>query len=168
MEMTDERIAEIEARCAKATAGEWIHVIDTSFGYPDRLIAVRDEAEDHGYGFVIIRDEHCDRHFKEGRDEENFDFIAAARTDLPDAIEALKREREENERLRRDLAEAKRDSERLDWIETHLSEISIGGHNEDPLKVTVSLHTEEHYQEWGGASMRDAIDVAIAETETRP
>jgi hypothetical protein len=82
---TEAQLAAWEALCAAATPGPWEHRIDTSWAAgPDRLI---DSAD-----MVIIRNERCDKHFKQGRgDEANFDFIAASREAMPALIAEVRR-----------------------------------------------------------------------------
>lgn len=86
--ITPEKLAEWEALAEKATPGPWSHRIDTSWNHPDRIVDAP--------ALVVIRDEHCDIHWKAGRDEANFDFIAAARTALPEAIAEIRRLQAEN------------------------------------------------------------------------
>jgi len=61
--------AELRALIAGATPGPWTHRIDTSWNRPDRII--------ESPSMVIIRDENCDLHWKQGRDEHNYNLIVA-------------------------------------------------------------------------------------------
>jgi hypothetical protein len=82
-----------EQRCQKATPGPWSVFVDRSWGKPDRVLAGPADGKGEEYGFVVVRDENCFRFGKDGRngmDENNFDFIAHARTDLPAAIAMLR------------------------------------------------------------------------------
>lgn len=58
-------------------------------------------------------------------------------------------------------ANLKRDKERLDWLQEHQSELSVGQHNEDDSQIVVSLHSTEKYDEWWGHTLREAIDTAM-------
>lgn len=74
-------LEEAKQRADAASEGPWIHKLDPAWDNKDRIIESPD-------GFVIVRDENCDAHFKLGRDDEkNWDFIAAARLEHPALIE---------------------------------------------------------------------------------
>lgn len=88
-----EKLARLKAVCDAATAGPWTHRIDRDWPKPDRIIETPE-------GFVIIRDENCEQHFKLDRDHTNFEFIATARTELPALIEAHIAALDEVERLK--------------------------------------------------------------------
>lgn len=91
--MTDEQLAEIEARAEKAFPGPWKHYIDREWHSPDRVIEAANT-------WVVIRDENCEHNWKLGRNEDNYEFIAHARTDIPMLIAEVRRLRAQYEELR--------------------------------------------------------------------
>ena len=78
--LTDERMAEIEARCSNATPGPW-----ASYEY-----MVLNTGE---YSIVV-----CDSG-ENGESEKDAEFISHARTDIPDLLAKVKALREENENI---------------------------------------------------------------------
>ena len=71
--MTPERLAEIEARAEAATEGPW-------------------EAWDRGIGFEVHVNAEClNSEFRETFRQADAEFIAAARTDVPDLLAEVRR-----------------------------------------------------------------------------
>lgn len=90
---TPEQRAEWRRLEQAATPGGWTHKLDPAWNNKDRII-------ENPEGFVIIRDENCHAHFKLGRDEANYDFIAAARTAVPALLADVERlEAEKHRRI---------------------------------------------------------------------
>ena len=95
--LTDERIAEVEARCSNATPGPW-----ASYEY-----MVLNTSE---YSIVV-----CDSG-ENGESEKDAEFIAHARTDIPDLlaeVKALKAEKES-------MASVSTYKARVGWRHNHL------------------------------------------------
>ena len=80
--MTPERLAEIEARAEAATEGPW-------------------EAWDRGIGFEVHVNAEClNSEFRETFRQADAEFIAAARTDVPDLLAEVRRLQAAVERVR--------------------------------------------------------------------
>ena len=129
-----DRLSEIRAREQAATPGPWEHKLDPAWNENDRIV-------ENPSGFVILRDENCHRHFKQGRDEANYEFIARARADIPFLLAEV-------ERLTAELVEARKDTARLDWLEQHGT---YGGNGE------VSTEKCDYFRK----TLREAIDAAM-------
>lgn len=78
--LSDERIREIKERCEKATKGPWKHTNINSVHGPKSLVCQDYDAEDEK---------------EEERQDNDFRFIAHARTDIPDLIAEIERMRGE-------------------------------------------------------------------------
>jgi hypothetical protein len=81
--ITDAELDVIERRCAAATPGPWIRWFVTTIGETIQIAT----------GFLFVKSD-------KGTKADAV-FIAAARTDLPRVIQELRRERADNDRLRR-------------------------------------------------------------------
>lgn len=83
MNWTPKRESEIAERCEKATPGPWC------YGGDDRIY---DDPEEYGAERCLLQQ------YELGHEQQNWDndaeFIAHARTDLPDALSEIKRLRE--------------------------------------------------------------------------
>jgi len=87
--MTPERIAELQALCEKATPGPWIWADDQMWFYADyQKRGDLEQNSDGSWKFVSIIETE-DGHY--GPKENDRDFIAAARTALPELLAELSR-----------------------------------------------------------------------------
>jgi hypothetical protein len=87
--MTDDRIAEIEARARAATPGPWIFVSESVDANNEPCVGVDGGEVVTKYLGGIVE---CSDPYPRGDNcpTENMRFIAAARTDVPDLIAALR------------------------------------------------------------------------------
>lgn len=108
--LTDERLAEIEARAAAATPPPWQarpcgganpHGEARAIAHPRPDLAERFPAP--AYGDAFREDRVCGA---DGMSAGDLAFVAAARQDVPDLLAELRRLREENAGLREELSNA--------------------------------------------------------------
>jgi hypothetical protein len=125
-------LEQLKALESAATPGPWEHRIDDSWDHPDRVIESVDQSQpkddyEKRARWTVVRDEAIDGHVGQARqssDTADYEFIAAARTAVPELIAAIEARDQEivtlrevlagkHEALSFNLSAAKEDIERL-------------------------------------------------------
>lgn len=99
--LSDERLAEIKARCEAATPGPWKRIVDRG-GETAISIVKKDEIIGHGFAILNPQDEFNETVFTDS------DFVAHSRADIPALVAEVERQRAEIGRLRGALKELER------------------------------------------------------------
>jgi len=125
--MTTEELQAIKERCEKATAGGWSvehyiphHPVDDSSNSFFSKIVTPVESDR-----VIVDglDWRPNRASDDPGPSPNADFIAHARTDLPDALDEIRRLREENRLFRQIVADEKDTTEEYERMEVEIKRL---------------------------------------------
>ena len=99
--LSDERLAEIRERCDKATQGPWELEIKGADAAPLVIVWARYPHREGLHRHFITYTEYGEKPDPDvlQRNSDNYAFIAAARTDMPDLLAEVERLRAENQAL---------------------------------------------------------------------